>query len=132
MWDRLNREESSLWDQLDRVGSTMGNRLYRAGFPATATGWTGFLLAVALGTALTALAAGVDPLPLAGLILLTWLANLATVHWAVSWRLVCHVFCWVVLYRAVVPERAWYLVVPAALLLAGAVIWEQERRVVQA
>ncbi len=110
----------------------MRDRLYRAGYPATPAGWTGFLFAVTLGTALTAVATGVDGLALAGLIALTWLLNLATVDWAVPWRLVCHVFAWVALYRVVLPERAWYLVVPAALLLAGGVIWEQERRVPQA
>lgn len=110
----------------------LGERLYHAGFPATAAGWAGFLLAVAAGTVLTAAAAEVNLFLLAGLILLSWLANLATVRWAVPWRLVCHVFWWVVLYRAVLPGRAWYLVVPGALLLAGAVIWEQERRATQA
>jgi len=105
--------------------------LYRAGFPATRWGWLGFLAAVALGTVATATATGVEAVLLAGLILLSWLLNLATLRWPARWRLICHVAAWVVLYRAVLPERPWYVVVPAALLLAGAVIWEQERRVAE-
>jgi len=106
--------------------------LYRAGFPSTVPGWLGFLAAVALGVAATAAASGIGTLLLAGLILLSWLLNLATIRWHAQWRLACHVAAWVLLYRIVLPERPWYLVVPAALLLAGAVIWEQERRVAEA
>jgi len=106
--------------------------LYRAGFPGTGAGWAGFLAAAALGTVATAAATGVETLLVAGLILLSWLLNLATIRWHARWRLACHVAAWVLLYRAVLPERPWYLVVPAALLLAGAVIWEQERRVAEA
>lgn len=110
----------------------MRERLYRAGYPATAAGWTGFLALMAFALALTVVATGVNGLALIGLVGLTWLLNVATVHWAVPWRLVCHVFGWVVLYRSVVPDRAWYLVVPAALLLAGSIIREQERRLARA
>lgn len=106
----------------------MRERLYLAGYPTTPLGWAGFSLMMALGIAGTLNTVGLPGSVLVGVIVLSWLINLAVVHWPWQSRFLCHAALWVIIWRSLLPEPPWYRAIAAALLLAGAVIWEQERR----
>lgn len=94
----------------------MRERLYLAGCPTTPAGWIIFGLLMLAALAYTFYWG--DGF-LAALIVGTWLVKLVTVHWSDQNRLLCQLFLWVLLWRAHAPAQPWYLVVPAAALLAG-------------
>lgn len=106
----------------------MRERLYVAGYPATPLGWVGFLVSILVGIAGTLLLNSAQATALIGLILLSWLVNLLTAYWPLQARLLCHLSSWVILWRGLLPDQPGYLVLPLSALLAGAVVWEQERR----
>ncbi|MFZ5824803.1 MAG: hypothetical protein ACOY94_10780 [Bacillota bacterium] len=106
----------------------MRERLYLAGYPTTPLGWAGFCLSMALGIGGTLRSGTLSHSLFIVLVLLSWLANLAIVHWPWQIKFLCHLATWVLIWRAIFPDPAWYQSVLVSMLLAGAVTFEQERR----